>query len=619
MLHSVDLSLATHGPAQFLTRFATLGRGNAIDDLDSAHENSRERQSVTQPGGRRMPGRNGKAGGTRAKRPPKVSASKMSTLLLGEYLIRRLQDYGVRHVFGLPGDFVLQFYSLLEKSPLEVVGTTREDCAGYAADAYARVNGIGAVCVTYCVGGLSLCNSIAGAYAEKSPVVVISGAPGVEERRSNPLLHHRVRDFNTQREVFQKITVADADLSDPLTAFREIDRCLEACVRYKRPVYLELPRDRVHARCPYPHRPRLETPKSHQESLQEALQEAAEMISRSERPVIIAGVEMHRFGLSDEVVKFAEKNQIGMTATLLGKSVVSEKHPLFVGIYEGAMCREQVRKFVEDSDCIILLGAFLTDIDLGIYTAQLDPAKCIYATADDLRISHHHFHDVLITDFVKGLVKLDLKPSKRPLPPKPKTHERFLVDADKPMTTARLFARINDLLDENMVVVADVGDSLFGAAELTIYRRTEFLSPAYYTSMGFAIPASIGAQVANRKLRPIVLVGDGAFQMTCLELSTAVRYNFNPIVIVLNNKGYTTERFIQDGPFNDILNWQYHRLPDLLGGGWGFEVRTEGELDQSLNAALAHRDAFSLLNVHLDPYDVSPALKRLGERLSKRI
>jgi indolepyruvate decarboxylase len=567
-----------------------------------------------------MRGRNGKAAALKSARTKRTAAVPLrrASPTIGEYLIRRLQDYGVRHVFGIPGDFVLQFYAQLEDSPVKVVGATREDCAGYAADAYARVNGIGAVCVTYCVGGLSLCNSIAGAYAEKSPVVVISGAPGVEERRSNPLLHHRVRDFNTQREVFQKITVADADLGDPLTAFREIDRCLEACERYKRPVYLELPRDRVQTRCPYAHQPKGEKPQSHKESLQEALREAGQMIAASQRPVIIAGVEMHRFGLSDEVVRFAEKTQIGMTATLLGKSVVSEKHPLFVGIYEGAMCRESVRKFVEDSDCIILLGAFLTDIDLGIYTAQLDPSRCIYATADDLRISHHHFHDVLITDFVKGLLKLDVKPSKRPLPPKHKP-ERFVLEASRPVTTARLFARINEMLDENMVVVADVGDCLFGAAELTIYRRTEFLSPAYYTSMGFAVPASIGAQVANTKLRPLVLVGDGAFQMTCLELSTAARRGFNPIVIVLNNKGYTTERFIQDGPFNDILNWDYHRLPDLLGSGWGFEVRTEGELDQSLNAALAHQDAFSLINVHLDPFDVSPALKRLGERLSKRI
>ena len=133
-----------------------------------------------------------------------------------------------------------------------------------------------------------------------------------------------------------------------------------------------------------------------------------------------------------------------------------------------------------------------------------------------------------------------------------------------------------------------------------------------------ATPA-IGVQVANPDLRPIVLVGDGAFQMTCLELSTAIRHGFNPIIIVLNNKGYTTERFLLEGPFNDILDWEYHRMPDLLGGGWGFEVHTETELDQALNAALANHDAFSLLNVHLEPTDISPALDRLAKRMSEFI
>ena len=540
-------------------------------------------------------------------------------LTIGSYLIQRMQDYGIQHVFGIPGDFVLTFYGMLEASPIEVIGTTREDNAGYAADAYARVNGLGAVCVTYCVGGLSLCNSVAGAFAEKSPVIVISGAPGVEERRSNPLLHHRVRDFNTQREVFEKITVASALLDDPLTAFREIDRCLEAAVRFKRPVYLELPRDRVFSQCPYDHVPTTVPQQSDPDALKEALAEAAEMINACERPVIVAGVEMHRFGLAADVVKLAEKHQLPMCATLLSKSVVSEKHPLFVGIYEGAMCPEPVRKYVEDSDCLIMLGALLTDIDLGIYTAQLDPSRSIHVTSESLRISHHHFHDVLVTDFVKGLLKQKLQPPRRPLLPRPKPPGKFVVQADVPVTTARLFQRLNELLDENMVVVADVGDCLFGAAELTTHRHTEFISPAYYTSMGFAIPASLGARVGRPNLRPIVLVGDGAFQMTCLELSTAVRLGFNPIVVVLNNKGYTTERFIQDGPFNDILNWEYHRMPDLLGAGWGFDVHTEGDLDQSLKAALANMDAFSLLNVHLEPMDVSPALRRSGERLARSI
>jgi indolepyruvate decarboxylase len=229
---------------------------------------------------------------------------------IGSYLIQRLQDYGVRDVFGIPGDFVLTFYDQLQKSPLRVIGATREDNAGYAADGYARINGMGAVCVTYCVGGLSLCNSIAGAYAEKSPVVVISGAPGVEERRNDPLLHHKVRDFNTQRKVFERITVASASLDDPLIAFREIDRCLEAAARYKRPVYLELPRDRVDARPLFPYQPINSSQASDPEALKAALIEALDRLQSAQKPVIIAGIEVHRFGLQKWVVQLAEKYNI---------------------------------------------------------------------------------------------------------------------------------------------------------------------------------------------------------------------------------------------------------------------------------------------------------------------
>ncbi len=555
-------------------------------------------------------------------RPPAVNsdpAGERRALSIGEYLIERLQHFGVSDVFGIPGDYVLQFYGMLEESPLRVVGTTREDCAGYAADAYARINGLGAVCVTYCVGGLSLCNSIAGAFAEKSPVIVISGAPGMKERKADPLLHHRVRDFHTQRDVFEKITVASAVLDDPLTAFREIDRCFETAVRYKRPVYLELPRDCVRLTSLHPHQPVEQEHTSEPDSLREALEEAGQRLAASKRPVILAGVEVHRFGLQKQLLTFAEKNSLPMAATLLGKSVVSENHPLYVGVYEGAMGRDSVRQYVEESDCVIMLGAFMTDINLGIYTAKLNPTQCISATSEDLRIGHHHFKNVRLDDFLVGLGRQKLVEKPRKLPPPRKARAPWQAEPDVKLRARRLFERVDAMLAEETVIIADVGDSLFGAADLTIHGRTEFLSPAYYTSMGFAIPAALGAQVANRKLRPIVLVGDGAFQMTALELSSILRLRFDPIVIVLNNKGYTTERFIQDGPFNDILNWQYHRMPDLLGGGWGFEVRTETDLDQALNAALAKRDAFSLLNVHLEPDDISPALQRLASRLAQNV
>ena len=535
---------------------------------------------------------------------------------IGSYLIQRLQDVGVQDIFGIPGDFVLKFYGMLEDSPIRVVGTTNEACAGYAADGYARINGVGAVCVTYCVGGLSLCNSVAGAYAEKSPVIVISGSPGMNERIADPLLHHRVKDFNTQREVFEKITVATASLEDELTAFREIDRCIDACLRYKRPVFLEIPRDKVLA-CPsHAHSPVRINLKSDELALQEALHETLTNLADAAKPVIVAGIELHRFGLRDQVLQFAERNNIPICATLLGKSVISERHPLYLGVYEGAMGREEVRSYVESSDCIILLGAFMSDVNLGGFTARLDPAKCISATSEKLRIRHHHFHDVVFSDFIHALANAKVK-GKRSAPKI--TQPKILpwkAAATTTITMKRLFQKINSVLDQNVVVVSDTGDSLFAAADLSITQHTEFLSTAYYTSMGFAIPASVGVQVANKNLRPLVLVGDGAFQMTCMELSTTVKMGFNPIVVVLNNRGYSTERFIQEGPFNDIHNWNYHKMPELLGSGWGFEVFTEGDLEKAFQAAFANHDCFSLLNVHLDKHDVSPALKRLAARLA---
>ncbi|MEZ6034342.1 MAG: thiamine pyrophosphate-dependent enzyme [Planctomycetaceae bacterium] len=470
--------------------------------------------------------------------------------------------------------------------------------------------------MTYCVGGLSLCNSVAGAYAEKSPVIIISGSPGMNERLADPLLHHRVKDFNTQREVFEKITVASASLEDDLTAFREIDRCLDACLRYKRPVFLELPRDKVLV-CPdNSHVPLQQHLQSNELALSEAIHETLTQLRAAKKPVIIAGIELHRFALRDQVLQFAERNNIPICATLLGKSVVSERHPLYLGVYEGAMGREEVRRYVEDSDCILLLGAFMSDVNLGGFTARLDPAKCIYVTSEKLRIRHHQFHDVVFADFMNSLASGKVR-GKRPVP---KLRQPEVLPwkptATKTMTLKRLFQKINSVLDEQLVVVSDTGDSLFAAADLSITQHTEFVSTAYYTSMGFAIPASVGVQVANKELRPLVLVGDGAFQMTCMELSTTVRMGFNPIVVVLNNKGYSTERFIQEGPFNDILNWNYHKLPELLGSGWGFEVFTEGDLEKAFSAAFANQDTFSLINVHLDKHDVSPALKRLASRLA---
>jgi len=557
-----------------------------------------------------------------AKRPQRHAdlSRSVTQLSIGEYLIRRLGDYSIRHVFGVPGDYVLGFYAMLEQSPLELVNCTREDCAGYATDAYARIHGMGALCVTYGVGGLSVVNSTAGAWAEKSPVVVISGAPGLNERSERPLLHHCVREWSTQLEVFEHVTAACAEIRDPETAFREIDRVLDVCFRTKRPVYIELPRDLVDvvpdSIRPYAAPPRVSDPAA----LAEAVREAVDRIEQAKAPVIIAGVELQRFGLQADTIALAEAAGIAVASTLLGKSVVSEVHPLYIGLYEGGMGRREVTEFVESSDCRILLGTILTDIDLGIFTANLDPRRTIHATSEDLRISHHHFQGVLLEDFIRELALAKPKAARRTLPPGPATVAGpYELRPDATLTISRLIHRLDGRIDDGTIVIADVGDSLFASSELVIRGQTEYVSPAYYTSMGFGVPATLGARCARPEAKIVTLVGDGAFQMTGMELSTLVGRGLSATIIILDNAGYGTERVILDGPFNDINPWRYEKLPEVLGGGTGYEARTEGEFDRALTAALADNGGISVIRAHLARDDFSTTVRRLGESLSERL
>jgi indolepyruvate decarboxylase len=554
-----------------------------------------------------------------ARKPvKKIPAPKSKAETIGQYLIRRLREYHVGHVFGIPGDYVLGFYDQLCRSDITVVGTSKEDGAGFAADAYARVHGMGALCVTYCVGGLSVANAVAGAYAEKSPVVVISGSPGLKERINDPLLHHKVKTFATQKEIFERITACAVAIDDPDTAFRDIDRALATCWRVKRPVYIELPRDLVDVVPTHPVPSLPPAAAVDQPTLEEAIAEAAERLRAAKRPVILADVEVHRFGLAFELLTLAERTGIPIAVTILGKSVISERHPNYLGIYEGAMGRDDVAKVVENSDCLLMLGTFLTDVNMGIFTAKIDPSRVIEATSEKIQVSRHRYDNVPFDSFLRGLLLAKLP--RRSLPTQAKLQVKpAQVEPQQALKVTRLFQLIDQRLDDDMAVVCDVGLCLFGAIDLTIHRRTEFIASAYYTSMGFAVPASIGVALANPKLRPVVLVGDGAFQMTGLELSTAVRQKLNPIVVVLDNHGYTTERAIQDGPYNDILDWRYHRLPDLLGAGWAAIVRTEGEFAEAWAHAVENRASFSLINVQLDAYDFCPALERLGKRMAENI
>jgi indolepyruvate decarboxylase len=261
----------------------------------------------------------------------------------------------------------------------------------------------------------------------------------------------------------------------------------------------------------------------------------------------------------------------------------------------------------------------MTDIDLGGFTAKIDQKRTIYINSEKFSVRYHNYEEISLNDFIVNLIESnDIKKRvdfiKNPMSHNP---EPFYAIKGQKITIKRLFQCINSFLKDDMIVLADIGDALFGGTDLVIHRKTEFLSPAYYASMGFAVPASIGTQLANPKLRPLVIVGDGAFQMTGMEISTALRFNLNPIVIVLNNGGYGTERSILDGRFNDILTWQYSLIPEILGGGKGFIVETEEQFEEALLYAESNTECFCILDIHLDTNDKSPALQRLTETLRK--
>jgi indolepyruvate decarboxylase len=543
---------------------------------------------------------------------------------VADFAIERLENTGIKHVFGLPGDYILDFFSkLVQSKKIELITNADEAGAGFAADGYARANGLGCVCVTYAVGALKLFNSIAGAFAERSPVIVISGAPGISER-GNPPLHHTIGNVEIQRAMFKQITCAQAILDDPTTAGYEIDRAFEMLKHHKQPIYIELPRDVSMMPLLYDVyvQGTPKAPNTDMDNLEDALKEVAGLIEDAKNPVILAGVELARCKLGKEVVRFAEKHNIAMASTLLSKSVINEMHPLYIGVYAGSnSSKSYVKDMVENSDCLLVCGEVLTEATVGYRPSKVfQKREMITCTIQELKVRNHNYPNIVFTDFCKALFKTELTQKQKPaIPEKPECEAYKCVSGNK-LTIMRIFEKINSVLDEDTVVVADVGDSLLGASDLTMHHAGTFYGPAFYLSMGFAIPATLGIKLAKPNVRPIVLVGDGAFQMSMSELSSINKYNKQnpPLVIVVNNRGYTTERMIVDGKFNDIPEWNYHKVCDLIGGGKGFKVTNEDEFEAGVSEWVSG-NSLVVLNCILDPLDTSPALKRMTASLSKKV
>jgi indolepyruvate decarboxylase len=547
-----------------------------------------------------------------------ITSVRTPSPTVGSFLFDYLHSQGVHHAFGIPGDFALPTFRWLQQSPIELLTLTHEPSVGFAADGYARVHGLGLACVTYCVGGLNMLNSIACAYAEKSPVIVVSGAPSPADRKHDPLLHHKVRTFDTQRRIYDEVTCASTVLLDPQTAADEIIRVVCEVRAQCRPGYIEVPYDIVDLPAGKPTRRPIIAAESDEANLKAAIDEAATALAAARRPVIVADIELHRHGLTDIALAIARKFNIPIAATLLSKSLIGETNPLYIGVYSGGLSEPVCQKYVESSDCVILLGAFLSDVFMGMKTAHLDRRNTILANTEKLHVGLHAYENVLLKDFLQGLSRRKLR-RKAFRNPYQRAQLAPLKDSERrrPLDSESFFRILGLTLADQATVVCDVGDALIGAIGLRTTQRNDFLADAYYLSMGFAVPAAVGAMAAKPRGRVYIIVGDGAFQMTGMELSTCAKYDMHPIVCILNNDGYGTQRHIIDGPFNEIRRWNYGKVCELLHYGHSCRVNTLGELEHALTEA-ATEERMTVIDVILPRDDCSRPLKRMARALAEQ-
>ncbi len=526
---------------------------------------------------------------------------------LTEALLLALRDDGAREVFGIPGDFALPYFRIVEETGILPLHTlSHEPGVGFAADAAARFRStLGVAAVTYGAGAFNLVNAIAGAYAEKSPVVVLSGAPARAESASGLLLHHQGPRLDSQFRVFREITCAQARLDDPTTATAEIRRVLTAAREQARPVYLELPRDMVAVDvAPVP--PFTATP-ADPEAVAACADEVRDRLARAASPVLMVGVEVRRYGLEAKVATLARRLGLPVVTSFMGRGLLAGADVPLAGTYLGVAGDPEVTALVEGADALLLLGVILSDTNFGVAAGNLDLKRTIRAIDRAVHPGHHVYPDVPLDAFVDALLARAPRNRGSKARPAPAPPTGLIAD-DAPIHPQDIATAINDLFAANgpMPVAADMGDCLFTAMDLV---PSALVAPGYYAGMGFGVPAGIGLQVASGE-RVLILVGDGAFQMTGWELGNCRKLGIDPVVVVFDNRSWEMLRCFQpESAFNDLDEWRFADIAPALGGD-GYRATTRAELQAALATAAATRGRFQLVQAVYPRGQLSRTLER---------
>ncbi|KAI0487072.1 thiamine diphosphate-binding protein [Xylaria cf. heliscus] len=552
-------------------------------------------------------------------------------VLLAEYLFTRLKQLGIGAVHGVPGDFNLTLLDYVEPAGLLWVGNANELNAGYAADGYARIKGVGALITTFGVGELSAINAIAGAYAERAAVVHIVGTPDRPTQDSRTLVHHTFNDgeFGRFAQMAAHVTVAQVDLKDPRTSPEHIDHALTQCLLHSRPVYIQVPVDMVSVpvsaeRLLSEIRLPLTEPSAHSN---EVIDKVLGKIYEAKQPTILVDGETRAFGIVELVQRLVEVTSWPSWTTGFGWGLLDETTPNVYGIYRGRFDNPVVHTFVQASDLVLCFGPHFSTTNSYVQTSTPKVEAAIYITHNEIRIGDQIFRDIPARFAVAQILE-KLDPSKTtvytPSTDLSRPHVNSYSEAlkDKPITQASFWPMVSKVVQAGDILLGETGSAGHGCRDIPLPKHVRTFVPVTWLSIGYMLGAAQGAALAQRELisssqyhgiqtaRTILFIGDGSFQMTVQELGTIIRHNLNVTVVLINNDGYTIERVIHGlkQAYNDVAPWRYLQAPGLFGAKddtFTAKAKTIGELQDLLNTeALMKVEGFKMVEVVLDREDV---------------
>lgn len=529
---------------------------------------------------------------------------------VGRYLVDRLHQLGLEHLFSIAGDYAIEWLNrYVTPSSIAIIEEVNEVNAGYAADGYARLKGIGALCVTYSAGALCAVNAVAGAYVEKVPIVLINGTPSIKKtltfEQTGFSAHHFISGRETDLQSFEHITAAAIRVDNPDLAPMLIDYALTQCITQRRPIYIELLQDMVDLACEPP-RDELRPTRvlSDPTSLEESVAKICAELENAENPLIWVGVEIDRLGLQQQAMRLIQQVNAPFVTELLSKSVLAEDDALFAGVLDGQASSTAVTDLARRSDFVLALGVWLTDINSLGWNPDFD--KTAFASMDAVKFGTYFGGQVALEHLLDGILAKQVAPKVRHLPKKPAHNVPIVGSADE-ITYQGFYDYVQRYIDENTIVGSDASMNYFGCLLLDVPSQGGFIAQSSYSAIGYIAAAATGICLAKRRdQRVLVFSGDGGFQMTAQCLSTQTRFELNPIIFVIDNGVYGVEQWLADStifstekPFYkscDLHRWNYSRLSEVFGcQGW--KVGTYGELEAAVTGALANLTSPSIIQV----------------------